>query len=167
MKIGRGNWSTWRKPAPVPLCPPQIPHDQTRARTWAAAVGSQQLTAWAMARPNFFVTPQLLFCGYKRYWKQTCRSNLTIYIYSIYTVGEFKCIDNRKKRHLKYKNYPPLFLDTKHLHINKIISIIMQKLNLSLLLRQFEKMWVLMWKTILCAHIAVITIYFVICSTTT
>jgi hypothetical protein len=32
MKIGRGNWSTRRKPAPAPLCPPQIPHDQTRAR---------------------------------------------------------------------------------------------------------------------------------------
>jgi hypothetical protein len=33
MKIGRGNRSTWRKPAPAPLCSPQIPHDQTRART--------------------------------------------------------------------------------------------------------------------------------------
>jgi hypothetical protein len=29
MKIGRGNQSTRRKPAPAPLCPPQIPHDQT------------------------------------------------------------------------------------------------------------------------------------------
>jgi hypothetical protein len=29
----------------------KIPHDQTRARTRAAAVGSQRLTAWAMARP--------------------------------------------------------------------------------------------------------------------
>jgi hypothetical protein len=45
MRIGRGNRSTRRKPAPAPLCPPQIPHDQTRARTRAAAVGSQQLTA--------------------------------------------------------------------------------------------------------------------------
>jgi hypothetical protein len=45
MKIGRGNQSTRRKPAPAPLCPPQIPHDQTRARTRAAAVGSQRLTA--------------------------------------------------------------------------------------------------------------------------
>jgi hypothetical protein len=27
MKIGRGNQSTRRKPAPAPLCPPQIPHD--------------------------------------------------------------------------------------------------------------------------------------------
>jgi hypothetical protein len=26
MKIGRGNRSTRRKPAPVPLCPPQTPH---------------------------------------------------------------------------------------------------------------------------------------------
>jgi hypothetical protein len=51
MKIGRENRRTRRKPAPAPLCSPQIPHDQTRARTRAAAVGSQRLTAWAMARP--------------------------------------------------------------------------------------------------------------------
>jgi hypothetical protein len=42
--IGRGNRSTWRKPAPVPLCPPQTPH-AARTRTWAATVGSQRLTA--------------------------------------------------------------------------------------------------------------------------
>jgi hypothetical protein len=29
MRIGKGNRSTRRKPAPVPLCPPQIPHDLT------------------------------------------------------------------------------------------------------------------------------------------
>jgi hypothetical protein len=52
MKIGRENWSTRRKPIPAPLCPPQIPLDQTRDRTRAAAVGSQRLTAWAMARPR-------------------------------------------------------------------------------------------------------------------
>jgi hypothetical protein len=45
MKVGRGNRSIRRKPAPAPLCPPQIPHDQTRTRTRAAAVGSQRLTA--------------------------------------------------------------------------------------------------------------------------
>jgi hypothetical protein len=28
MKIGRGNRSTRRKPAPAPLCPPQIPLDR-------------------------------------------------------------------------------------------------------------------------------------------
>jgi hypothetical protein len=27
IKIGRGNRITRRKPAPAPLCPPQIPHD--------------------------------------------------------------------------------------------------------------------------------------------
>jgi hypothetical protein len=51
MKIGRGNRSTRRKPAPAPLCPPQIPLDQTQVWTRAAAVRSQRLTAWAMARP--------------------------------------------------------------------------------------------------------------------
>jgi hypothetical protein len=45
------NRSTRRKPAPLPLCPPQIPHDLTWYRTRAIAVGSQRLTAWAMARP--------------------------------------------------------------------------------------------------------------------
>jgi hypothetical protein len=37
MRIGRGNRSTQRKPAPVPICPPQIPHDLT----WVAVVGSR------------------------------------------------------------------------------------------------------------------------------
>jgi hypothetical protein len=37
--IGRGNQSTRRKPAPLPLCPPQTPH-AARTQTWAAAVGS-------------------------------------------------------------------------------------------------------------------------------
>jgi hypothetical protein len=42
--IGRGNRSTRRKPAPVPLCLPQTPHT-ARTRTRAAAMGSQRLTA--------------------------------------------------------------------------------------------------------------------------
>jgi hypothetical protein len=33
------------KPAVVPLRPPQIPHDLTRDRTRAAAMGSRRLTA--------------------------------------------------------------------------------------------------------------------------
>jgi hypothetical protein len=41
--IGKGNRSTRRKPAPVPLCP-QTPH-AARTRIRAAAVGSQRLTA--------------------------------------------------------------------------------------------------------------------------
>jgi hypothetical protein len=53
IKIDRGNRSTRRKPAPAPLCPPQIPLDQTWAQTRAAAVGSQRLTAWAMERTAY------------------------------------------------------------------------------------------------------------------
>jgi hypothetical protein len=45
MRIGRGNRSTRRKPAPVPLCPPQTPHDLTQAGSRAAAVGRRPLTA--------------------------------------------------------------------------------------------------------------------------
>jgi hypothetical protein len=41
MAIGRGNRSTRRKRAPVPLCPPQIPHDTTghepRPPRWGAS----------------------------------------------------------------------------------------------------------------------------------
>jgi hypothetical protein len=45
MRLGRGNRSTRRKPAPVPLCPLQIRHDLTWARIRAAAVGNQLLAA--------------------------------------------------------------------------------------------------------------------------
>jgi hypothetical protein len=44
MMNGRGNRSTRRNSAPVPLFPPQTPH-AARMRTRAAAVGSQRLTA--------------------------------------------------------------------------------------------------------------------------
>jgi hypothetical protein len=47
--LGRGNRNTHRKPAPVLLCPPQIPHNLTWARTRVAAVG--RLTSWTTARP--------------------------------------------------------------------------------------------------------------------
>jgi hypothetical protein len=62
-KIVRGSWSTRRKPAPASLCPPQIPHDLTRARNLAVAVRSLQLTAWAMARPYFGVSIAAKFCS--------------------------------------------------------------------------------------------------------
>jgi hypothetical protein len=45
MRIGRGNRSARREPVTVPLYPPQVPHDLTRARNLAVAVGSQRLTA--------------------------------------------------------------------------------------------------------------------------
>jgi hypothetical protein len=51
MQIVRGNGGTRRKPAPLPLCAPQIPHDLTEARTRAADVWSRRPSAWAMTRP--------------------------------------------------------------------------------------------------------------------
>jgi hypothetical protein len=45
VKIGREKRSTRRKPARVPICPPQIPHEQTWARTRAAAAGSNRIIA--------------------------------------------------------------------------------------------------------------------------
>jgi hypothetical protein len=45
MKIGKGNRSTRIKLTPAPLCPPQIPLDQTRDRARAVPLGSQRLTA--------------------------------------------------------------------------------------------------------------------------
>jgi hypothetical protein len=54
MMIGMGNRSTWRKPAPVLLCPPQTPH-AAWTRTRAAAVGIQRLTTLATARPELRV----------------------------------------------------------------------------------------------------------------
>jgi hypothetical protein len=53
MRIGRGNQSTRRKPAQAPLYATQIPHHLTWDRTRVAAVGSQRLTSWAMARPLY------------------------------------------------------------------------------------------------------------------
>jgi hypothetical protein len=42
--ISTGNLSTRRIPAPVPLCPSQVPLDLTRTRTQAIAMGSRRLT---------------------------------------------------------------------------------------------------------------------------
>jgi hypothetical protein len=49
MRIGRGNRSTRRKPASVPLCPPRIAHDL--GSNPGHRDGSRRLTAWAMSRP--------------------------------------------------------------------------------------------------------------------
>jgi hypothetical protein len=40
MRIGSGNRSIRRKPAPVPLCPPQNPYDLSWGQTRATTVGS-------------------------------------------------------------------------------------------------------------------------------
>jgi hypothetical protein len=43
MRIGRGNQSTWGKPAPVALCPPHISQGD---RTQASMVGIQLPELW-------------------------------------------------------------------------------------------------------------------------
>jgi hypothetical protein len=44
--IGRGNWSTRRRPAVVLLSPPQIPHYLSQSQTRASSVGSRGLNVW-------------------------------------------------------------------------------------------------------------------------
>jgi hypothetical protein len=70
MRIRRGKRSTRRKPATVPLCPPQIPHDLTRA----AAVGSRRLTAWAIARTILRVS-HWIFIGAKNVSNRVVEDN--------------------------------------------------------------------------------------------
>jgi hypothetical protein len=48
----QGNRSTTKKPSPVPLCPLQVQHYLTRARTWTSAVGSRRVTASGTARSH-------------------------------------------------------------------------------------------------------------------
>jgi hypothetical protein len=45
MEMGTVNRSTLRQPNPASHVPPDIPYDQTRARTRTAAVGSQRQNA--------------------------------------------------------------------------------------------------------------------------
>jgi hypothetical protein len=56
MKIGRGNRGTRRKPAPAPLCPPQIPHDQTRARTPGCRGGKPATNRLSYGAANSYIS---------------------------------------------------------------------------------------------------------------
>jgi len=42
-----------KKPVPVPLCTPQIPHGLAWVWTWTCVVTGQQLTAWAIVCTTF------------------------------------------------------------------------------------------------------------------
>jgi hypothetical protein len=88
MRNGKGNQSTQRKPAPVPLCPPQNPHELIWNWTRTTVVESQQLTARAMAPRNYIILLLLLlllpiiirylFTLYITFYTFTClRYNLT------------------------------------------------------------------------------------------
>jgi hypothetical protein len=85
--IDRGNLSTRRKPAPVPLCPAQTP-DAARMRTWAAMVGSQRLTAWATARPFYWL---FLVGKTASHAESTCRGkSVPWYSYQISSLYKIK-----------------------------------------------------------------------------
>jgi hypothetical protein len=58
VKTGRGNESTWRKPIPLPLCPPQIPYGLTWDQTQATMVTSWWPIATAMAQPLVVMSPK-------------------------------------------------------------------------------------------------------------
>jgi hypothetical protein len=55
MRIGKANWSTKRKPAPVTSCLLQMPYDLTRDQTRTSAVGCRQRTVWAMIGPSWIL----------------------------------------------------------------------------------------------------------------
>jgi hypothetical protein len=71
--IGRGNRSTRSKLTPVPFCQPQIPRDQTWARTRAAAVGNRRPTVWAMAQPTFQLLSRTTVRTVRTAWVQARR----------------------------------------------------------------------------------------------
>jgi hypothetical protein len=98
MRIGKGNRSIRRKPAPVPFCLPEIPNALSWDRTRAAAVENRRLTAWAMAWPtrNIFGDPFLSFTcslGRNRAAKMNCGNLFT-----------FVCV----KGHKSFCNYVSL-----------------------------------------------------------
>jgi hypothetical protein len=91
MRIGNENRSTLRKPAPMPLCPPQTPHYLTWARSRAAAVGNRRLIAWVMAWPNYV-------------WLKSDRVLLTIRLDDVLLIIQ----SNKTTRHI-YISLLPLY----------------------------------------------------------
>jgi hypothetical protein len=73
MRTDKGNWNTYKKPAIVPFCPPQIPHDLTWDRALAAVVENRRLTAWAVARP---ISQKTVLCSPDSYQSMLCRGRL-------------------------------------------------------------------------------------------
>jgi hypothetical protein len=69
--VAEGNRTTRKKPATVPLWPPQIPHDLTQTQTWPSAVGSQQ--PLISLTNSVALSPQ---ANYTDRATDTCRRNL-------------------------------------------------------------------------------------------
>jgi hypothetical protein len=108
MRVDRRNWHTLRKPSSAPFCPQQM-HYLNRDRIHSAAMVSQPLTAWAMARQEWWVV--LMKTGSRTFLicdtvspKIIC--NLCLLI--LWTVGV------STKRIGKYVAVVIRFLNTKH-----------------------------------------------------
>jgi hypothetical protein len=67
MRIGRRNRSTRRKPSPVQLCRPQIPHNLIWARTGAAAVGAVILVPDLFISLSFRIYASTTHHNFRRY----------------------------------------------------------------------------------------------------
>jgi hypothetical protein len=83
MIIGSG--STRRKPVPVPLYSPRIPHDLTWAGTRAAAVGIGRLTASKLLGFYFVIASQISVTNQLR----NVNSFEIIFIYIYEVIGKF------------------------------------------------------------------------------
>jgi hypothetical protein len=103
--IGKGNRSTRRKPAPVPLCPPQTPH-AARTQTRAAAVGSQRLNAWTTARPCL----QLLLLRYGATWLQYLLVNVPIALNTSMPAVRMRYVSNTSAAGIISRSYQTLYL---------------------------------------------------------
>lgn len=110
MRMGRGNWSTWRKPALMKIPVPEIPNDLTWDQTHAAVMGSRQVIAWALARPmlNSVVHCMLISCF---------RENLSQGM-NIWKLNKIKtCVWSRQ-----WKPWRPLKAWANHF-LNKLLTI--------------------------------------------
>jgi hypothetical protein len=80
------NRNSRQKLASGPLCPPQIPHDLTWARSRATGVRRRRLTAWAKARPFFIDTKMQIT------WTQTLRGRKCIFVRSWHPFAGERCL---------------------------------------------------------------------------
>jgi hypothetical protein len=78
MRIDRGNRSTRRRPAPVPFCPPQNPHDLTWARTRGRRGGKLAIICLSCGMAfSFILQPSSSLRGTAPYHKRSFGNRVT------------------------------------------------------------------------------------------
>jgi hypothetical protein len=106
MRIGRENRSTRRKPTPVSLCPPQIPHDLTWARTRAAAVlilPIWNFVAWCYVSVSCLLLTLSTYCWTPDMFR-LCRTIIRVvylikvYVYHIQNWGAVQSFTHKEPR---------------------------------------------------------------------